>query len=61
MEHTIKPKTIQLNPLPATNLIRAQDVGILAMEIYFPSSYVDQTDLEAFDGVPRGKYTVGLG
>nr|CAH7734605.1 unnamed protein product [Callosobruchus chinensis] len=38
-----------------------EDVGILAMELTFPSQYVDQTELEAFDGVPAGKYTVGLG
>lgn len=38
-----------------------QDVGILAFEIYFPSQYVDQTQLEVFDGVSAGKYTVGLG
>ena len=38
-----------------------QDVGILAMEIYFPYCYVDQTELEAFDGVSAGKYTIGLG
>ena len=31
------------------------------MEIYFPSTYVDQTELEAFDKAPKGKYTVGLG
>nr|CAI5822219.1 unnamed protein product [Callosobruchus analis] len=38
-----------------------EDVGILAMELIFPSQYVDQTELEAFDGVPAGKYTIGLG
>ncbi|XP_013077525.2 hydroxymethylglutaryl-CoA synthase 1-like [Biomphalaria glabrata] len=38
-----------------------QDVGIIALEIYFPSQYVDQTQLEKFDGVSEGKYTVGLG
>ncbi|CAN8004119.1 unnamed protein product [Ixodes hexagonus] len=38
-----------------------KDVGILAMEIYFPFLYVDQTELEAFDGVSTGKYTLGLG
>lgn len=38
-----------------------KNVGILALEVYFPSQYVDQTDLEAFDGVSAGKYTVGLG
>jgi len=37
------------------------DVGILGIEIYFPSQYVDQTELEAFDGVSSGKYTIGLG
>jgi hydroxymethylglutaryl-CoA synthase len=37
------------------------DVGILAIEIYFPSQYVDQVELEKFDGVSEGKYTVGLG
>lgn len=38
-----------------------QDVGILALEVYFPSEYVDQTELEVFDGVSQGKYTIGLG
>ena len=38
-----------------------QDVGILALELIFPSQYVDQTELEEYDGVSSGKYTVGLG
>uniref|UniRef100_A0A6I8P0D6 Hydroxymethylglutaryl-CoA synthase n=1 Tax=Ornithorhynchus anatinus TaxID=9258 RepID=A0A6I8P0D6_ORNAN len=38
-----------------------RDVGILALEVYFPSQYVDQVDLEKFDKVEAGKYTVGLG
>lgn len=38
-----------------------KDVGIIAMELYFPSQYVDQAELEQFDGVLAGKYTVGLG
>jgi len=37
------------------------EVGILAMDIYFPHQYVDQAELESFDGVSAGKYTVGLG
>ncbi|XP_030579813.1 hydroxymethylglutaryl-CoA synthase, cytoplasmic isoform X2 [Archocentrus centrarchus] len=37
------------------------DVGIIAIELYFPSQYVDQAELEEFDGVLSGKYTVGLG
>nr|XP_026690482.1 hydroxymethylglutaryl-CoA synthase 1 [Ciona intestinalis] len=40
---------------------RPENVGILAMEVYFPSSYVDQNKLEDFDGVSKGKYTKGLG
>lgn len=38
-----------------------QDVGIIAVEIYFPSYYVEQKELEVYDKVSRGKYTVGLG
>lgn len=38
-----------------------QNVGILAMEAYIPSYYVSQEELEKFDGVSAGKYTVGLG
>ncbi|XP_076875817.1 hydroxymethylglutaryl-CoA synthase, cytoplasmic isoform X2 [Brachyhypopomus gauderio] len=38
-----------------------KDVGIIAMEVYIPSQYVDQAELEEFDGVGAGKYTVGLG
>jgi len=31
------------------------------MEVYFPSTYVAQKDLETYDKVPAGKYTIGLG
>lgn len=37
------------------------NVGILAMEVYFPTSYVTQQDLEVSNGVSAGKYTLGLG
>ncbi|KAI9749753.1 MAG: AAA ATPase afg3 [Chaenotheca gracillima] len=40
---------------------RPQNVGIKAMELYFPSQCVSQTELEKFDGVSEGKYTIGLG
>ncbi|PSN75585.1 hydroxymethylglutaryl-CoA synthase [Corynespora cassiicola Philippines] len=39
----------------------AQHVGIKALEIYFPNQCVDQSDLELFQGVAPGKFTVGLG
>lgn len=35
-------------------------VGILAAEVYFPKTFVGQPALEIFDGVSKGKYTVGL-
>ncbi|KAG0299411.1 hypothetical protein BGZ98_010078 [Dissophora globulifera] len=37
------------------------NVGIHALEFYFPTKYVDQAELEQFDGVSAGKYTIGLG
>ncbi|KAL9096675.1 MAG: hypothetical protein Q9165_001163 [Trypethelium subeluteriae] len=40
---------------------RPQNVGIKALELYFPSQCVDQAELEKFDGVSQGKYTIGLG
>ncbi|XP_027360174.1 hydroxymethylglutaryl-CoA synthase-like [Abrus precatorius] len=39
----------------------AKNVGILAMDIYFPPACVQQEALEAHDGVSKGKYTIGLG
>eukprot|EP00538_Stauroneis_constricta_P012682 CAMPEP_0119551182 /NCGR_PEP_ID=MMETSP1352-20130426/4501_1 /TAXON_ID=265584 /ORGANISM="Stauroneis constricta, Strain CCMP1120" /LENGTH=1116 /DNA_ID=CAMNT_0007597191 /DNA_START=137 /DNA_END=3487 /DNA_ORIENTATION=+ len=38
-----------------------KNVGILAMEVYTPSTYVSQADLEAHAGVSQGRYTIGLG
>lgn len=38
-----------------------KDVGIRALEVYFPAQYVEQTELEVYDGVSTGKYTIGLG
>lgn len=40
---------------------QVENIGILAIEIYFPSTYVAQEDLETFDKAPKGKYTIGLG
>ena len=36
------------------------DVGIVGMEVYFPNQYVDQGELEEFDGTSSGHYTKGL-
>lgn len=38
-----------------------KNVGILAMEVYTPSTYVSQEDLEEHAGVAKGRYTIGLG
>lgn len=38
-----------------------QNVGIKAIEVYIPKNYVNQAELEQFDGIPAGKYTIGLG
>jgi hydroxymethylglutaryl-CoA synthase len=37
------------------------EFGILALQVYFPQWYVDQSELEIHDNVSSGKYTVGLG
>eukprot|EP01023_Acetabularia_acetabulum_P060303 TRINITY_DN72480_c0_g1_i1.p1 TRINITY_DN72480_c0_g1~~TRINITY_DN72480_c0_g1_i1.p1 ORF type:complete len:153 (-),score=24.07 TRINITY_DN72480_c0_g1_i1:12-470(-) len=36
-------------------------VGILAIEVYFPQTFVSLQKLEEYDGVSAGKYTIGLG
>ncbi|KAF8380344.1 hypothetical protein HHK36_027829 [Tetracentron sinense] len=38
-----------------------KNVGILAMDIYFPPTCIQQEALEAHDGASKGKYTIGLG
>ncbi|GAA5997775.1 hydroxymethylglutaryl-CoA synthase [Rhodotorula paludigena] len=45
-------------PNPAT---RPQNVGVHAIDLYFPLRCIDEADLERFDGVAAGKYTIGLG
>lgn len=38
-----------------------KNVGISAIEVYFPRNAVNQSDMEEFDGCSVGKYTIGLG
>ncbi|KAI1632786.1 putative hydroxymethylglutaryl-CoA synthase [Biscogniauxia mediterranea] len=40
---------------------RPQNIGIKAIELYSPSQYVEQSELEKYDGISAGKYTIGLG
>ncbi|CUS23819.1 LAQU0S12e00738g1_1 [Lachancea quebecensis] len=49
-----KQKTVSQPPRP-------QNIGIKAIEVYIPSQCVNQAELEKFDGVSQGKYTIGLG
>lgn len=38
-----------------------KNVGICGMEVYIPSMYISQDDLEEYNQVSKGKYTKGLG
>src|SRR5690606_20439833 len=38
-----------------------KQVGVVGIEVYFPREYVSQADLELYDGVSSGKYSIGLG
>ena len=38
-----------------------ENLGIIDIQVYFPRYYISQYDLEEYDKVPHGKYTVGLG
>lgn len=42
-------------------MTRPQNIGIKAIEVYVPTQAVSQEQLEKFDGIPAGKYTIGLG
>ena len=37
------------------------NLGIIDIQIYFPRYYISQYELEEYDKVPHGKYTIGLG
>lgn len=36
-------------------------IGIIGIEVYFPKTYISQEDLESYNSVSPGKYTIGLG
>lgn len=44
-----------------SNSSKQKNVGILGIEVYTPSTYISQEDLEEHSGVSKGKYTLGLG
>lgn len=55
---TASERRVHHQPFTAS---RPSDVGILAMDVYFPNRCVTQKDLEVADGVSDGKYRIGLG
>ncbi|KAI0066956.1 hydroxymethylglutaryl-CoA synthase [Artomyces pyxidatus] len=64
----IETTTAPAAPATTPNVFEAQaerprpkDVGILGIEMYFPQRCISEEDLEVFDGVAKGKYTIGLG
>lgn len=40
---------------------RPSNIGILAAELYLPRAFVSLAALEQWEGVSKGKYTLGLG
>lgn len=38
-----------------------KNLGIIDLQLYFPSNYFDLNDLETFDNAGNAKYTTGLG
>ena len=51
----------ELRPSLSESSVNEKAVGILAIEVYTPSTYISQSDLEEHSGVSKGKYTLGLG
>ena len=46
---------------PHARATHPKNIGIVAIETYFPRQFVAQSDLEKWDGVSEGKYQLGLG
>lgn len=57
---SLSPATEQYESTRSSNL-KDKNVGILAIEVYTPSTYIEQKELEEHSGVSAGKYTLGLG
>lgn len=57
-------RRLSSSPSPSTShdqFFKEKNVGILAIEVYTPSTYISQDELEDHSGVSKGKYTIGLG
>lgn len=58
MSASVRPSLTSAPPLA---LLTKDDDGTDAIDLYFPQRCIAESDLEAFDGVSAGKYTIGLG
>ncbi|CCD27212.1 hydroxymethylglutaryl-CoA synthase NDAI_0K00230 [Naumovozyma dairenensis CBS 421] len=63
MTETKRQKTTTMNNTETANTsdARPSHIGIKGIEIYIPTQYVSQDELETYDNVSKGKYTIGLG
>jgi len=57
-KQSLSSKMVQFEYTPPA---RPENVGVVAADVYFPSTYVAQEELEQYDGMKPGKYTIGLG
>ena len=48
-------------PYSVLGYARPQNIGIVAFDVFFPKTYVDQAELEKHLKAPTGKFTIGLG
>ena len=49
------------NAAPSPAVGNGKNIGILAMEVYTPRTYISQSAFEEHTGVSAGRYTLGLG
>eukprot|EP00457_Paulinella_chromatophora_P007132 gb/GEZN01007152.1/.p1 GENE.gb/GEZN01007152.1/~~gb/GEZN01007152.1/.p1 ORF type:complete len:485 (+),score=58.48 gb/GEZN01007152.1/:25-1479(+) len=59
--HSHRPSVLNRGIVGTGRQERQQNVGILAMETYIPKRCVKLEDLETYDKVSKGKYSIGLG
>ena len=60
-EKNAKPKIHKEMTDTTTTTTHNKHVGILALEVYTPRTFIAQSELEEHMGVPAGKFTLGLG
>ncbi|TAQ83263.1 hypothetical protein B7494_g8411 [Chlorociboria aeruginascens] len=56
-KHTSLKQSANMSPMAVP---KERNIGIKAIEIYIPNQCVDQAELEKYDGVSAGKYTLDI-